>query len=92
MINDVVSVIEKNTQTSQIPNSVTCISSPSFMGIIDIYGNDDFIENSVIKFLNTGEKLPKCASKKSKFKKVKKEISYVDMKSIFFKSYYRRMF
>ena len=57
---EIASVIEKNTESSFVDNSVYCVFSPTYKGIIDIHGNPDFIEASVKKFILSGEKLPSC--------------------------------
>ena len=57
---EIASVIEKNTESSFVENSVYCVFSPTYKGIIDIHGNSEFIETSVKKFILSGEKLSSC--------------------------------
>ena len=60
LISDILQVIEKNTESQFFENTVYCIPSPSYIGIIDIYGNEDYINYSVNKFIQEGKKLENC--------------------------------
>lgn len=84
---EIASVIEKNTESSFVENSVHCVFAPTYKGIIDIHGNSEFIETSVKKFILSGEKLASC--EKVRIKKndnTSKVISDMeDTKTIFLK-------
>ena len=44
LISDIIQIIQKNTDSQFFENTVYCVSSPSYIGIIDVYGNKDYIK------------------------------------------------
>lgn len=66
LISDILQVIEKNTESQFFEKTIHYVSSPSYMGIIDIYGDKEYINYSVNKFIQEGTKLENCQTVKIK--------------------------
>ena len=84
LISDIIQVIEKNTESQFFENTVYCVSSPSYMGIIDIYGNKEYINYSVNKFIQEGAKLETCESVRIKKTLGQKKILNTDDSTVIF--------
>jgi hypothetical protein len=85
-IQELVEVIQNNTEDDDFDNTVICISSPLDRGFIDIHGNLSYIEYSVSTFSNLGKRIGDCSSiKKGKEEErldqedVKKEINDMEL-------------
>lgn len=63
-IQELVEVIQNNTEDDDFDNTVVCVSSPLDRGFIDIHGNLSYIEYSVSTFSNLGKRIGDCSSVK----------------------------
>lgn len=61
---DLCDVILNNTEDEDFDTTVICVSSPLDRGFIDIHGNADYIEYSVVTFSSVGKKMGNCSGNK----------------------------
>jgi hypothetical protein len=60
-IEEIIDVIEKNTEDGDFETTVICIGSSLEKGFIDIHANPDYIEYSVANFSNLGKRIGDCS-------------------------------
>lgn len=60
---DIVSIIQKTTKSRDNKNSLTCVPTSTFKGIIDIYSDEIFIRKSVEEFSTKGKSFKGCGKK-----------------------------
>jgi len=85
-IKDICNIIEKTTRVDLYKKSVHCVCSPTFMGIIDIHADEEFIKKSVYEFSTSGKTFKGC--EKRYINRGKKDEVDVDENSIALKKTY----
>lgn len=72
-------------ETLEIPqNRIKCIASPTNVGVIDIYSNEEYLSDSIKDYLEQGKRLRGCdTAKKARDPGVSEVMNFTEMKLLF---------